>query len=179
MPLFIFEQRYRAMLGWALENDRMFCLALIREGRGDWTSPDDFHHIAGLGLVRASVVHEDATSHLVLQGVARVEFTGFSQTEPFVIAELREIPTAISSPDEAVALNASVAKHCAVLRKRGFEIPEELDRQFAAAADAGALSDLVANTILRNPYRRQRVFEIADAAARARALIKHLRDEIA
>ena len=179
MPLFIFEQRYREMLGWALENDRMFCMALIREGRGDWTSPDDFHHIGGLGLVRASVAHEDGTSHLVLQGIARVEFTGFSQTEPFVIAEVREIPTAISTADEAVALNALVAKHCAVLRERGFDIPEELARQFAAAADAGALSDLVASTIIRDPYRRQRVFEIADSAARGRALIAHLRDEIA
>ena len=43
LPLFIFEERYREMLAWALEHERMFCMALLRSGREDWSSPDDFH----------------------------------------------------------------------------------------------------------------------------------------
>ena len=81
LPLFIFERRYRAMLAWALENDRIVSLALLRQGRADWSTTDDFHHIAGLGLIRASVAREDGTSHLILQGMARVKFTRFVQTE--------------------------------------------------------------------------------------------------
>ena len=178
LPLFIFEERYREMLAWALEHERMFCMALLRAGREDWSSPDDFHHIAGLGLVRACVGHEDGTSHLILQGLARVEFTGFVQTEPFVIAELREVPVASAQADEAATLSAIVLELCAQLRASGIVIPDVLDQQLAQASDAGVLSDLVAHTLIRDPYRRQAVLEEGDVSMRLRTLIGHLRDEL-
>ncbi|MEO7317757.1 MAG: LON peptidase substrate-binding domain-containing protein [Chthoniobacteraceae bacterium] len=178
LPLFIFEERYRAMLAWALENDRMFCMALIRKGREDWSTTDDFHHIAGLGLIRASVAREDGTSHLILQGIARVRFTRFVQTEPFVIAEFRELPATGAAPEDAAALSAIVLKLCGQLRERGLDIPEALENQIAAAPDAGTLSDLVAHTLLRDPHRRQSVLEAADISTRLRTLISHLRDEL-
>ena len=178
LPLFIFEERYRAMLAWALENDRMFCMALIRQGREDWTSTDDFHHIAGLGLIRASVAREDGTSHLILQGVARVKFIRFVQTEPFVMAEFRELPAVSAVPEDAATLSAIVLKLCAQFRERGFELPEALENQFNSASDAGTLSDLVAHTLLRDPYRRQSVLEASDVSTRLRTLIGHLREEL-
>jgi Lon protease-like protein len=178
LPLFIFEERYRAMLAWALENDRMFCMALIRAGRSDWSSPDDFQNVAGLGLIRASVAHEDGTSHLILQGLARVEFTGFVQTAPFVIAELREIPVAPANPHLAAELSAVVLKLCSQFRERGLSIPNAFDQQMAAAHDAGTLSDLVAGVLLRDPYRRQSVLEAGDVSIRLRTLIDHLREEM-
>ena len=178
LPLFIFEERYRAMLAWALENDRMFCMALIRQGREDWSSTDDFHHVAGLGLIRASVAREDGTSHLILQGITRVKFTRFVQTEPFIIAEFRELPATSAAPEDAAALSAIVLKLCAQFRERGVEIPEALENQFTSAPDAGALSDLVAHTLLRDPYRRQSVLEASDVSTRLRTLIGHLRDEL-
>ena len=86
LPLHIFEPRYRAMLHTALEEERMFCIALTKRGIDEWSSPKDFHHIAGLGLVRACVGRGDGTSHLILQGLARVKFTKFVQEAPFPIA---------------------------------------------------------------------------------------------
>ena len=178
MPLFIFEDRYREMLAWALENERMFCMAMLRKGRGEWTSPDDFHHVAGLGLVRASVAREDGTSHVILQGLVRVKFTGFVQTGPFVIAKLRELPVTSAPPADARALTEIVMKLCAQLREGGVEIPDDLQKQIASAPDPGTLADLVAHTLLRDPYRRQSVLEAADISTRLRTLIGHLRDEL-
>ena len=178
MPLFIFEERYRAMLAWALENERMFCMAMLRQGRNDWASPDDFHHVAGLGFVRASVAREDGTSHVILQGLTRVKFTGFVQTSPFVIAKLRELPVASAPPKDARTLTEIVRKLCTQLRERGVEIPDELQNQIESASDPGTLSDLVAHTLLRDPDRRQSVLEAADIFTRLRTLIGHLRAEM-
>lgn len=178
MPLFIFEERYREMLAWALENERMFCMALLRKGRSEWTSSDDFHHVAGLGLVRASVEREDGTSHVILQGLVRVKFTGFVQTEPFVIAKLRDLPTKYAPPEDADALSAMVRNLCAQLQERGLEIPDELQSQIDVAPDAGTLSDLVAHTLLRDPFHRQSVLESADISTRLRTLIAHLRTQM-
>src|SRR2546421_8534262 len=69
LPLYIFEPRYRKMLADALHSDRMFAVAMQKPGSSRETpSP-----VAGLGVIRVSVRHKDDTSHLILQGIARVE----------------------------------------------------------------------------------------------------------
>ena len=55
LPLYIFEPRYREMLEHALNHHRMFSVALIKPERAQWSTPEDFFHIAGLGLIRACV----------------------------------------------------------------------------------------------------------------------------
>src|SRR6266404_9564053 len=69
LPLYIFEPRYRKMLADALRSDRMFSVAMQKPGRTrEAPSP-----VAGLGLIRVSVGHNDGSSHLILQGLVRVE----------------------------------------------------------------------------------------------------------
>jgi Lon protease-like protein len=178
LPLLIFEPRYRAMLAWALEQQRMFCIALMKPGVAEAKTVGQFHHTAGLGLVRACVQHEDGTSHLMLQGLARVQFTNFIQDKPFRIAELREVPVTPASTNEGEALTAQVLEICAHYRAHGVEVPDELDRRLAQASDPAVLSDVVAHAFVRDPERRQDILEYGDVAGRLRALIRHLGDEM-
>jgi Lon protease-like protein len=178
LPLFIFEPRYRAMLEWSLRHHRMFCIALVRRGRSEWSTPTDLYQVAGLGLIRACVKREDGTSQLILQGLARVEFTEFSDKHPFLMAGIREVPVTAAGDAEAAALSALVLDLCAQHRATGQGIPEALDEQLAQIRDPGLLSDLVAHTLVRDPYRRQSVLEAGNVAARLRTLIHHLREEL-
>ena len=178
LPLLIFEPRYRAMLAWTLEQHRMFCIALMKPGIDDAKSPDDFHHIAGLGLVRACVAHEDGTSHLMLQGLARVRLTNFIQEKPFRIAELRAVETTPVGAEEGEVLSAQVLEICAHYRAQGFAIPDGLDRQLAEVSDPATLSDIVAHAFVRDAKRRQHILEQGDVAQRLRTLIHHLADEM-
>jgi Lon protease-like protein len=178
MPLLIFEPRYRAMLAWVLEQQRMFCIAMMKPGVEEATTVDQFHHIAGLGLVRACVQHEDGTSHLMLQGLARVQFTSFLQDAPFRIADLRELSATPATEDEGEALSAQVLEICAHYRAQGAEVPEELDRRLAEVSDPAVLSDVVAHAFVRDPQRRQDLLEKGDVAVRLRTLIRHLADEM-
>ena len=178
LPLLIFEPRYRAMLAWTLEQHRMFCIALMKPGIDDAKSPDDFHHIAGLGLVRACVAHEDGTSHLMLQGLARVRLTNFIQEKPFRIAELRAVETTPVGAEEGEVLSAQVLEICAHYRAQGLAIPDGLDRQLAEVSDPATLSDIVAHAFVRDAKRRQHILEQGDVAQRLRTLIHHLADEM-
>lgn len=179
LPLYIFEPRYREMLAGALEEQRMLCIALLKRGVDEWTSAGDFHHLAGVGLVRACVEREDGTSHLVLQGLARVKFTGFLQERPFPIAEIREMPSRAAEAFESEALTAKLLSVCAQLREQGFGVPEALDDQLAQIDDPEVLADVVAHTFLRDPFRRQDVFEELRVGERLRLLIRHLSAEMA
>src|SRR5216683_5099058 len=87
LPLYIFEPRYRQMLADALHSNRMFSVAMQKPGSSRETpSP-----IAGLGLIRVSVGHSDGTSHLVLQGIARVQLVKTLSYKPYRVQRVRAL----------------------------------------------------------------------------------------
>ena len=178
MPLFIFEPRYREMLAWSLEHERMFCVAQMKPGVAEALTADDFHHTVGLGLVRACVEREDGTAHLMLQGLGRVQLTGFLQDQPFRIAELRALHPTPAEPVQGEMLMAKLLEVCAQRRAQGLNVPESLDQQLAQIADAGVLGDVVAHAFLREARHRQDVFEELRVGERLRLIIRHLTAEM-
>ena len=179
LPLYIFEPRYRAMLTGALDEQRVLCIALVKRGVEKWSSVADFHHVAGLGLVRACVGREDGTSHLVLQGLARVAFSGFTQEAPFPIAQIRELRSEPAVESETAMLVPKLLAACSELLQQGTGVPEALDDQLARIDNPGQLADVVAHTFLRDAYRRQEVIEELRVGERLRLLLRHLAAEMA
>ena len=177
MPLRIFERRYRAMLEWALDHDRMFCIALMKPGITEAVTEDQFFHTAGVGLVSASVTQGDGTSKLMLQGLARVRFTGFSQVTPFRIAKLRPVRPLAGDPDEAAELAGDIRDQCADLPGRGASLPESFVEMLGRISDPAALADAVAHSLIGDPFERQVLLEERDPAARLRAILRLLREQ--
>jgi len=177
LPLFIFEPRYRDMLAWSLEHHRMFCIALMKPGLEDAKTPDEFHHIGSIGFIRACVGHDDGTSHLILQGLARVEMTGFEQDRPFRMASLSPMNSEPPGLEESEILSAQILEYCAHFRAKGVNIPERLDEQLANVSDPATLCDIVTHTFVRDPHRRQLVLEQIRVAERMKMLIRHLGEE--
>jgi Lon protease-like protein len=177
LPLFIFEPRYRDMLAWALEHHRMFCIALMKPGLDEAKSSDEFHHIGGLGLIRACVGHGDGTSHLILQGLTRVEMIDFVQERPFRMASISSVSSEPATEEEGEVLSAQILEYCAHFQAKGAQIPETLDEQLASVNDPAMLCDIVTHTFVRDPHRRQLVLEQTHVAERMKTLIRHLGEE--
>src|ERR1700752_2860776 len=111
LPLYIFEPRYRQMLVDSLHSNRMFSVAMQKPGRTRETpSP-----VAVLGLIRVSVGHRDGTSHLILQGLARVELEEAVRYRPYRIQRIRPLQT---PPCDNVKVDALVAKMRELLEER-------------------------------------------------------------
>jgi Lon protease-like protein len=179
LPLRIFEPRYREMLAACLEEHRMFCIALLKPGVEEALHENDFYAVAGLGLVRACVGRPDGTSNLVLQGLARIRFTGFVQDHPYRIAQFRELRVVPGDPLENEALVTELFAVCAALRETGISVPATLDEQLAKISDPDMLGDIIAHTFLSDAQRRQAVLEELQVTRRLSELIRHLREEMA
>jgi Lon protease-like protein len=174
LPLFIFEPRYREMLAWSLQKDRMFCIAPMKPGITEAESSDDFYHVVGLGLVRACVGREDGTSHLILQGLARVKIVSFLQDAPFRIAKLRELPSEPPSHSEREALATSLHEICDRLFAGKSKLPPALEDQLARVNDPSVLTDMLAHACVENPEIRQAIFEDLNVIRRAALLTRKL-----
>src|SRR6267143_5409229 len=111
LPLYIFEPRYRKMLADTLKSERMFSVAMQKPGRSRETPC----LVAGLGLIRVSVDHQDGSSHLILQGIARVELEETVRYKPYRVQRIRPLE---SPPCDNVKVDALVAKVRELLEER-------------------------------------------------------------
>src|SRR5436309_9043440 len=194
LPLYIFEPRYRQMLADALHSNRMFSVAMQKPG----TTRETPSPIAGLGLIRVSVGHRDGTSHLILQGIARVELEEAVRTKPYRIQRIRPLET---PPCDNVKVDALVAKVRELLEERinlglpfPFPVmspeqskstpappsfsPKEILNYLDSITDPEQAVDLVSCAVLPGAAERQTILETVEVEARLRRLIHFLLAEI-
>ena len=194
LPLYIFEPRYRQMLADALHSNRMFSVAMQRPG-GTRETPS---LVAGLGLIRISVGHRDGTSHLILQGLVRVELEQAVRYKPYRIQRIRPLQT---PPCDNVAVDALIAKVRELLVERielglTFPLPmvsldnsdsnpappssspKEMMHYLDSFTNLDQAVDLVSRAVLPGAVERQAILETVDVEARLRRLIHFLLAEI-
>jgi Lon protease-like protein len=198
LPLYIFEPRYRQMLADSLHTHRMFSVALQRPGRRRETPAP----IAGLGLIRASVANKDGTSHLILQGIARIKLTEAVRYKPYRVHRIRRLQS--NAPD-TVVIDALVAKTRELVNERlrqGLQLGaptlakmprpkaaktvdslaahtlQKFTEQIIGQNDPEQLADMISCALLPSPLQRQTILETLDVENRLKHLIHFLMAEI-
>src|SRR4051812_11819988 len=198
LPLYIFEPRYRKMLADTLKSERMFSVAMQKPGRSRETPCV----VAGLGLIRVSVDHQDGTSHLILQGLTRVELRETVQYKPYRVHNIRPLQPETT---DNVVIDALVAKVHELVRQRvevgpcPFPFPvlkKTSEHQIKAASespkfsskdvleylenlpDADQVADLVSCALLPGHIERQTILETVELDQRLKHLIHFLMAEI-
>ncbi|MEM6279002.1 MAG: LON peptidase substrate-binding domain-containing protein [Verrucomicrobiota bacterium] len=174
MPLFIFEPRYRQMLSYALERERMFCIGHAFPGIDTDESTEPVHRMTTIGLIRACVTHDDGTSHLMLSGLQRVEILGWEQTAPFRVATIVPQPSRVEDLGVVGNLALEVVDLCSRLCGEGKPMTEQLREHLRGIQDPAAISDVVAQSFLNEPDQRQRLLEMLSVEDRLSFLSTHL-----
>ena len=173
LPLYIFEPRYQLMLSRALERDRVFAVASS-------LSDDSLPEIGGAGLIRACVANEDGTSNLILQGVARVRFSDWSDKEPYPSSAIELLSSTFKSREECEKLRAECLALAGELSAGGEDIfsPQFLD-VLANCEDPSSFADLAASCAVHSPPVRFRLFEECDVARRLEILAAYFTHALA
>jgi Lon protease-like protein len=193
LPLYIFEPRYRQMLVDVLNTNRMFSVAMQKPGN----SRESPSPVAGLGLVRVSVGHRDGTSHLILQGLTRVELQETVRYKPYRVQRIKPLAT---PPCDTVKVDALLAKVRELLEQRikldlPFPFPvmapeqkeskgnsafsaKEILQYLDSITDPEQTADLVSCAVLPGATERQAILETVDIEARLKRLIQFLLAEI-
>jgi ATP-dependent Lon protease len=114
----------------------------------------------------------------MLQGLARVRFTGFPQSGPFRIAEIERMIEVPAPPAKAEALMVEVRELCARFRQAGHELPENFESLLETVTDPAKLTDAVSHAFVSDSLARQMLLELDNVELRLRALAATLRVEL-
>jgi Lon protease-like protein len=178
LPITVYEPRYRKMITYALEHDRMFCIALMKPGSKSALKDEEFYQTAGMGLIRACVRREDGVYNLILQGLVRVRLVDWVKVRPFRVAKIAPLPSEPAEGPETDALSARVLQLCHELKDKGAQVPIPVEKQLASIDDPSALADIVSHTFIRDPFARQQLLEELSVPTRLRRLITRLQEEL-
>lgn len=177
MPLRIFEPRYRQMLRDVLATNRLFAIAGLKTEPGDAFEPP--HRVATVGIVRACQKNDDGTSHLLLQGLCRVEVVSILRDEPYRRIQIRALASQPgATDDENKALRRELARLLNVKRKLAAAPTDEIASFLKTVEDPEAFVDIAAFSLCEDARLKQTLLETLDVHRRLELFRRGLRTEI-
>jgi Lon protease-like protein len=206
LPIHVFEERYRAMVGDAMAPDSQwagrFVVSLILEGSevAEGRNPRALGRAAAVGTiveVRHAQRFADGRWVLLTVGLARVAIGRVDPSGPYAVVDVNELPEVQGDAIEAAALLpqvqgaldeylSSVKRFVASAASVGRESQEITDvastldevlKPIRLPDDPLAASYAVGGVLQIELTRKQRLLELPDAASRLRAELELLRRE--
>ena len=93
LPLYIFEARYREMVGEALTGDRFIGMVLLRPGwEGDYEGRPPVYPIGCAGVITHAERLSDGRFNIVLRGMEKFRVTGEEGDHPYRLAQVEALP---------------------------------------------------------------------------------------
>jgi uncharacterized protein len=181
LPLHVFEDRYRQLVGELLERpeeEQQFGVVAIRTGREVGVDGvTALHDVGCTARLRRVAPHEDGSYDLVTTGVERFRLIAVEHDRPYLTGVVEMLGDEVGPPDEAAVLAAAVGSAYAV-HLRALAVASGLSGEPPELPDdPRSLSYLVAATARIDLEDQQGLLAEPDAAARLRAELALLRRE--
>jgi Lon protease-like protein len=182
LPLHIFEQRYRDLIGELLQlpegERRRFGVVAIRSGREAGPQVPDLHEVGSAAVVRSVSGYADGRYDVLCLGVRRFRLLEVDATaKPFLVGRVQWLTEPHGNATRAAGLiepvQAAMLGYVERLVATGeaeVDLPELPDEPLA-------LSYLVGAALLLPLTERQQLLEAPDAARRLRLVLSLLRRE--
>jgi hypothetical protein len=177
LPLYIFEERYRLMIGRCIEQRAPFGVVLIRETDREDTDPNvTFHSVGTSAVISDGAKLEDGRYVLNTTGHRRFRVQYIAQRAPYFIGSITYLSeeSGAAVTDSATQLHTLYERYWASVRAAtGYQHEvEELP------SDVIEMTYWMAHRLQVDNQHKQRWLE-ADVATRLREMIAALRAEIA
>lgn len=172
LPLHIFEPRYRAMIGDALDGDRIVGMVLLRPGyEADYEGRPPVFPIGCAGLITHAEPLGDGRYDVVLRGLDRFRIAQEDATRPYRIAHVSGLPDLVTD-----AHRAELRRHRHRIEALLVAAIERTGAQpkFPPAVPDEDLVNALAQYLELDPLERQALLERDGVLDRCRGLIELL-----
>jgi Lon protease-like protein len=170
LPLHLFEDRYRKLVGDLLERPEPRGFGVVGIELGHEVGEGAAHRLAGTGCVaelREVTPHPDGRYDIVTVGTRRFRVKELDRSRPYLQGEVEFLPEAPGSDPGPMA--ARVRRLYRVYRHRLGAAGAGPAEEDPPPDDPVALSYLVAASLILDGHDKQRLLECEDAALRLAA----------
>ena len=179
VPLLVGRERSILALNAANDADKLLVVTAQREPEVSDPSPDDLYALGTLVRIHQVLRLPDGTTKILIEGLSRVEITGYSDEDGYWSVEFSICEIEVASPStELEALSRQVNdlfEEYVHLHKR---IPEDAITTVQRIEDADHLADAVASQLLIPVATRQELLAKTAIMPRLREIATVLRREI-
>ena len=166
LPLHIFEERYKAMIADALDDDRALAIALTDDDEGGLGARE----ICAAGSITRVEHLEDGEKNIVVTGSFRCRIVEVLERRPYLVARVVPIEERAGSNDRAQLTRAFDRLRELAIQWIFFQdndASQEMIRRITLLSQAGHLADFIAFNLFDDPLVKQEILETRDVVARA------------
>lgn len=165
LPLHIFEERYKQLIGTCLAGDGAFGVVLIRSG-DEVGEPAEPHDVGTTALITDVVKYDDGQLDLHTFGMRRFQVLEVVQKKPYLVGRVQWIDDSDAAASESLAEGAEVG----LAFRAYFTVLLQLSNQWVRTLDLPAgpeeLSYLVGARLDVPPLEKQRLLAITSTLER-------------
>ena len=177
-PLAVGQERSVKLIDDVVSGERMLALFTVENEEADPPGWDDLYRVGTVAVVHKMIKVPDGTLRILVQGVQRVRLVEPVQDEPYLVAELEDLPEVVPESPEVEALTRTVQQQFAQIIGLTPYLPEELELAAANVDDPTALTHLIASTLRLKTEERQELLATADVEERLRRIAAILGREV-
>ncbi len=177
-PLAIGQERSVQLVDHVVAGNRLLALVTARDSTVEEPGFDDLYEIGTAAVVQKMMRVPDGTLRVLVQGLRRIRIKRPVHEEPYLVAEVEEVPDVLNESREVEALTRNVQSLFGRIISLVPYLPEELQLAAANVEDPSALCNLVASTLRLKTDEKQRLLELADVEARLREVSLILNREL-
>ena len=164
----------------SLGDERSIVVAAQLDPRLDSPKPEDLHNVGTLATVHKVVRMPNQSRFVFTEGMERVRLVRFTQTEPFMIAEVETVGDAETEQSPAIeALVRNVVGQFQQIVSESATLSDELRTIAGNIEDPSRLVDFVASSLpFLTTDDKQALLESSSVLVRLEQLTKHLAKEL-
>ncbi len=179
LPLFIGRDKSVQAMEATLDRDRYLFVCTQKEEDTEDPGPEDLYTTGSIVNVMRMLKMPDGRIKVLVQGVSRGKAKLFTQTDPFLEAEIEPLEENITvlSPEVEAMLRSAREQSEKILTLRGISSADVVN-MLQSVDDAGHLADLIAANLRMKLEDAQAILEEQDPIARLQLVNEQLNKEV-
>jgi ATP-dependent Lon protease len=178
IPLIVQRPASVRLVDDAVVGDRMVALVALKDPETEDPKPSDLYDLGTMATVHRLARTPDGTLHLIVQGLERIRITDYTQTEPYMRANVTAAPDTVEEGVPVEALVRSITDLFQRLVSLAAHIPEEMVANVSSTKDPRHLAYLVATSTRMDTATRQEILETDSVSDKLDKLLTILTHEV-
>ena len=177
-PLAVGQDRSIQLVNDVLTGDRMLVMLGSKDPDLETPGPDELHTVGVAGVVARMLKVPDGSLRILVQAGQRVKIEEWVGEEPYLVAQVSELPDEVEEGPELTALMRNVQQTFTHIIEEVPYLPEELQMAVANLEEPSALAHLIAGALRIKVEEKQALLEEVDVGKRLRRLSEMLAREL-